>query len=78
LLQLAGGRRTAVATINLVPFAPDCMQHDVVLAALKAWPIDAGARGTSAATASLDRVCARRPARCAGRDEETLSVEQTN
>ena len=54
------------------------MQHDVVLAALKAWPIDAGARGTSAATASLDRVCARRPARCAGRDEETLSVEQTN
>jgi hypothetical protein len=42
-----------------------------VLAAVKAWPGEAGAREAHTATAILDGVCARRHWEWAGRDEET-------
>src|ERR1700680_4399896 len=67
-----------VATINLGVSrffcieVPDLLQHDGVVAVVKAWPIEAGAWSTSAATASLDDVCARRHGAMAGRDEETV------
>jgi hypothetical protein len=44
-----------------------------VLAALKAWPGNAGACRHGRATASLDCSCARRTESIAGRDEETAS-----
>ena len=50
---------------------PDHCQRDTVLAAVKAWPGEGRAWGSDGATASLDRVCARRPWGKAGRDEET-------
>ena len=49
-------------------------KRDTVLAAVKAWPVEAAARKTYTATAILDRRggCARRHRECqAGRDEET-------
>ena len=42
-----------------------------MLAAVKAWPGNAGNRGIETATAILDGGCARRPSINAGRDEET-------
>ena len=42
-----------------------------VLAPVKARPESLGARGNVGATAVLDQRCARRPIRCAGRDEGT-------
>jgi len=50
---------------------PDCRKRDTVLAAVKAWPAGACARGIATATASLDRGCARRHSTTAGRDGET-------
>jgi hypothetical protein len=50
---------------------PDRGQLDAVLAAVKARPGEGRARGEHAATAGLDRSCARRRGAGAGRDEET-------
>jgi len=47
-----------VATIK----SADLLQHDGVLAVVKAWPGKAGVCGEGAATASRDDGCARRPA----------------
>jgi hypothetical protein len=57
---------------------PTCRQHDVVLDAVKAWPVDAGACGSDTATASLDRICARRPAGRQVGTKKRYSVEQRN
>jgi hypothetical protein len=57
-----------------------CDHRLAVLTAVKAWAGNDGARGHAAATPSLDGVCARRPRRAAGRDEETVlrSNKETN
>ena len=62
LLQRAGDRARR---------RPDQQQPDAVLATVKAWPGNRRACGERAATASLDRGCARRTGATAGRDEET-------
>jgi hypothetical protein len=52
--------------------APDPLDPRAVLGAVKARPRNAGARRKpSATTAGLDRPCARRDRRSAGRDEGT-------
>src|SRR6202163_1442650 len=51
--------------------APDPLAPRAVLGAVKAQPGNAGARRKPSATAGLDRPCARRDRRSAGRDEGT-------
>jgi hypothetical protein len=51
--------------------ASDPLDPRAVLGAVKAQPGNAGARGKPSATAGLDRPCARRNRRSAGRDEGT-------
>jgi hypothetical protein len=51
--------------------ASDTLDPRAVLGAVKARPGNAGARRTPNATAGLDRPCARRDRRSAGRDEGT-------
>ena len=72
------GLRATRPRVEIVE-VPTCAQRGAVLAAVKAWPANAELAARRAATASLDGVCARRPAQLAGRDEETvLQVEQRN
>jgi putative transposase len=54
---------------------PNALELAAVLTPLKARPESLGARGDVGATAVLDRRCARRPIRRAGRDEGTGSAE---
>jgi hypothetical protein len=51
--------------------ASDPLDPRAVLGAVKAQPGDAGASRKPSATAGLDRPCARRDRRSAGRDEGT-------
>src|SRR6266567_3703027 len=58
---------------------PDRTKRAVVLEAVKVWPGKAGSCRKVGATANLDRSCARRRERSAGRDEETgFQIEQRN
>ena len=58
---------------------PGLLERGTVLGAVKAWPLNAGARTEATATASLDGACARCPAQRAGRGEGTASWhEQRN
>jgi hypothetical protein len=52
--------------------ASDPLDPRAVLGAVKARPGNAGARRKPSATAGLDRPCARRDRRSAGRDEGTV------
>jgi hypothetical protein len=52
--------------------ASDPLDPRAVLGAVKAQPGNAGARRKPSATAGLDRSCARRDRRSAGRDEGTV------
>jgi hypothetical protein len=52
--------------------ASDPLDPRAVLGAVKAQPGNAGARRKPSATAGLDRACARRDRRSAGRDEGTV------
>ena len=57
--------------------SPNPFDPRAVLGAVKARPGNAGASCKPSATAGLDRPCARRNRRCAGRDEGTaLSSNQ--
>ena len=59
--------------------ASDPLDPRAVLGAVKAQPGNAGARRKPSATAGLDRPCARRDRRPAGRDEGTaVRHEQRN
>jgi hypothetical protein len=58
---------------------PDRTKRAVVLEAVKVWPGKLGVCRKVGAAANLDRSCARRPQRTAGRDEETgFEIEQRN
>src|SRR5271169_6329075 len=59
------------------PFVPT-LELRAVLAAVKAWPGNGAARGIRAATASLDRGCARRSGTIAVGTKKPPSVEQRN
>jgi len=54
--------------------ASDPFDPRAVLGAVKARPGNAGARREPSATAGLDRPCARRDRRSAGRDEGTAAL----
>jgi hypothetical protein len=51
--------------------SPDLLDPRAVLGAVKARPGSGRARREVSVTAGLDRACARRDRRCAGRDEGT-------